>query len=184
MITKCSTWVKSWKQHNTLSLFPKQIIRYHSNPSLWPNTNAEEAEVEQLYEDLQDLPEVNTKKRCPFHTKAQESKSRKSRDTWSKREVWPWSTKLSRAKASRVLPRERTDHNTLFQQHKRQLYTWISPEGQYQNQIDYILCSWRWRSSIQSAKIRPGADCGSDHKLLMEKFRLWVEESRGNREAI
>ena len=45
------------------------------------NNNAEEAEVEQLYEDLQDLPEVNTKKRCPFHTKAQESKSRKSRDT-------------------------------------------------------------------------------------------------------
>ena len=111
MITKCSTWVKSWKQHNTLSLFPKQIIRYHSNPSLWPNTNAEEAEVEQLYEDLQDLPEVNTKKRCPFHTKAQESKSRKSRDTWSKREVWPWSTKLSRAKASRVLPREHTGHS-------------------------------------------------------------------------
>ena len=44
-----------------------------------PNTNAEEAEVEQLYKDLQDLPEVNTKKRCPFHTKAQESKSRKSK---------------------------------------------------------------------------------------------------------
>ena len=42
--------------------------------------------------------------------------------------------------------------NTLFQQHKRRLYTWISPDGQYQNQIDYILCSQRWRSSIQSSK--------------------------------
>ena len=58
--------------------------------------------------------------------------------------------------------------NTLFQQHKRQLYTWTSPEGQYQNQIDYILCSQRWRSSIQSAKTGPGADCGSDH---IAKFR-------------
>ena len=50
--------------------------------------------------------------------------------------------------------------NTLFQQHKRRLYTWTSPDGQYRNQIDYILCSQRWRSSIQSAKTRPRADCG------------------------
>ena len=42
--------------------------------------------------------------------------------------------------------------NTLFQQHKRRLYTWTSPDGQHQNQIDYILCSLRWRSSIQPAK--------------------------------
>ena len=62
--------------------------------------------------------------------------------------------------------------NTLFQQHKRRLYTWTSPDGQYWNQIDYILCSQRWRSSIQSAKIRLGADCGSDHELLIAKFRL------------
>ena len=62
--------------------------------------------------------------------------------------------------------------NTLFQQHKRRLHTWTSPDGQHQNQIDYILCSQRWRSSIQSAKIRPGANCGSDHELLIVKFRL------------
>ena len=60
--------------------------------------------------------------------------------------------------------------NTLFQQHKRRLYTWTSPDGQNQSQIDYILCSQRWRSSIQSTKIRPGADCGSDHELLIAKF--------------
>ena len=49
---------------------------------------------------------------------------------------------------------------------------WTSPDDQYQNQIDYILCSQRWRSSIQSAKTRPGADCGSDHELFIAKFRL------------
>ena len=62
--------------------------------------------------------------------------------------------------------------NTLFQQHKRRLYTWTSPDGQHQNQIDYILCSQRWRSSIQSAKTRPGADRGSDHELLIASLRL------------
>ena len=68
--------------------------------------------------------------------------------------------------------------NTLFQQHKRTLYTWTSPYGQYQNQIDYIFCSQRWRSSIQAAKTRPGADCGSDHKLLITKFRLKLKKAR------
>ena len=43
---------------------------------------------------------------------------------------------------------------------------WTSPDGQHRNQIDYILCSQRWRSSIQSAKTNPRADCGSDHELL------------------
>ena len=66
--------------------------------------------------------------------------------------------------------------NTLFQQHKRRLYTWTSLDGKYQNEIDYISCSQRWRSSIQSAKTRPGADCGSDHELLIAKFRLKLKK--------
>ena len=66
--------------------------------------------------------------------------------------------------------------NTLFQQHKRRLYTWTSPEGRHQNQIDYILCSQKWRSSIQSAKTRLGADGGSDHEHLIAKFRLKLKK--------
>ena len=66
--------------------------------------------------------------------------------------------------------------NNLFQQHKRQLYPWTSPDGQHRNQIDYILCSQRWRSSIQSVKIRLGADCGSDHEPLIAKFRLKMKK--------
>ena len=69
--------------------------------------------------------------------------------------------------------------NTLFQQHKRRLYTWTSPDGQHRNKIYYILCSQTWRSSIQSAKIRPGAECGSDHELLIAKFSLkWKKVGR------
>ena len=66
--------------------------------------------------------------------------------------------------------------NTLFQQHKRSLYTWTSLYGQYQNQIDYILGSQRWSGSIQSAKTRPGTNCGSDHDLLIVKFRLKLKK--------
>ena len=79
----------------------------------------------------------------------------------------------SRTKANRVPPRENTVHSkhplpttqekTL---HMDILYGW------HRNQMDYILCSQRWRSSIQSAKTRPGADCGSDHELFIAKFRL------------
>ena len=59
-----------------------------------------------------------------------------------------------------------------LQQHRRQLLTWTSPDGQYRNQMDHVLCSQRRRSSTQSAKTRPGADCGSNHALLIAKFRL------------
>ena len=66
--------------------------------------------------------------------------------------------------------------NTLFQQHKRRLYTWTSPDGQHRNQIDHIPCSQRWRSSIKSAKTRLGANCGSDHALLIAKLRLKLKK--------
>ena len=66
--------------------------------------------------------------------------------------------------------------NTLFLQHKRGLCTWTSPDGQHRNQIGYILCTQRWTSTIQSAETRPGADCGSDHELLLAKFRLKLKK--------
>ena len=104
-----------------------------------------------FYDDLQDLLELTPKKRCSFHHRGLECKNRKSRDTWSNRQVWPWSTKRSSTKANRVLPKEHTGHSKhLFQQHKRKLYTWTSPAGQHQNQIDYILCSRRCRNYIVS----------------------------------
>ena len=66
--------------------------------------------------------------------------------------------------------------NTLVQQHKRRLYTWTSPDGQYQSQIDYIICSQRWRICIQSAKTRPGSDCGSDHERIIAKLRFKLKK--------
>ena len=75
-----------------------------------PISNTEETEIEWFYEDLQDLL-VLTPKRCPFHNRGLECKSRKSRDTWSNRQIWPWSTKWIRTKANRVYPREYTGHS-------------------------------------------------------------------------
>ena len=73
---------------------------------------------------------------------------------------------------NRVLPRERTGHSKhSLPTTEEKTLQWTSPDGQHQNQIDCILCSQRWRSSIQSAKTRPGADCGSGHELLIAKFR-------------
>ena len=57
-----------------------------------PTSNAEESEVEWFYEDLQDLLELTPPKRCPFHSRGLECKSRKSRNTWSNRQIWPRST--------------------------------------------------------------------------------------------
>ena len=74
-------------------------------------TNAKEAEGEQFYDDQQDLLELTPKNRCPFHHRGLECKSKKSRDTWNNRQVRPWNTKWSRAKANRVLPRECTGHS-------------------------------------------------------------------------
>ena len=79
---------------------------------------------------------------------------------------------MKQAKANRILPRECTGHSKYsFSTTQEMIYTWTSPNSQLENQIDYILCSKRWRSSVHLAKTRPGADCGSDHKLLIAKFR-------------
>ena len=62
--------------------------------------------------------------------------------------------------------------NTLFKQHPRRLYTWTSPNQKTRNQIDYIMVKRRWRSSCVYAKTHPGADCGSDHQLLVAGLRM------------
>ena len=122
---------------------------------------------------------TKTPKPCPFHYRRLKCKSRKSRDTWSNKQVWPGSTKWSRAKANRVLPRECTGHSKrpLPTIQEKTLHMDLTRwDGQHQNQTDYILCSQRWKNFTQSAKTRPRADCGSDHELLIAKFRLKLKK--------
>ena len=107
-----------------------------------PTSNAEEAEVEWFYEDLQDVLELTPKKDVLFI-------------------IGDWNAKVGSQEIPGVTGKFGLEvqnetgkrligfcqenavviANTLFQQHKRRLYTWTSPDGQYQNQVDYILCS-------------------------------------------
>ena len=137
-------------------------------------SNAEEAEVELFYEHLQELLELTFKREVLFIIGDWNAKV-------GSQEIPGVTGKFGLGVQNEAGQRLRefcqenavVIANTLFQQHKRRLYTWTSPDGQHQNQIDYILSSQRWRSSVQSAKTRPGADCGSDHELLMPNSDLY-----------
>ena len=140
-----------------------------------PTSNAEEAEVERFYEDLQDLLELTPQKYVLFIIEDWNAKV-------GSQEIPGVTGKFGlgmRNEAGQRLTGFCQENalviaNILFQQHKRRLYTGTSSDGQCQNQIDYVLCSQTWRPSIQSAKTkkRPGADCDSDHELLCAKFKL------------
>ena len=132
--------------------------------------------MKRFYEDLQDLLELTPKKDVLFITGGWNAKI-------GRQEIPGVTGKLAfgvqNEAGQRVIEFSQEEAliiaNTLFQQHKRRTYTWTSPDGQHQNQIDYILCSQRWRSSIWVQKKRPGADCGSDYHLVIAKFRLTLK---------
>ena len=142
-----------------------------------PARNIENAETEWFYEDLQGLLELTPKKDVLFIIKDWNAKvgSQETPGGTGKfglgvqNEAGQRLTEFCQENALVIA-------NTLFQQHQRRLYIWTSPDGQHRNQIDYILCSQRWRSSVESAKTRLGADCGSDHELLIAKFRLKLKK--------
>ena len=119
---------------------------------------------------------TNTQKRCPFHHRELECKSRKSRDTWSNRQIWPWSPKWSRAKAN-SFAREHIGHskNPLPTTQEMTLHMDITTWSILKSDWLYSLQP-KWRSSIQSAKTGLGADCGSNHELLIGKFRLELKK--------
>ena len=122
-------------------------------------SNAEEAEVEWFYEDLQDLLELTLQKDILFIRGDWNAKveSQETPGVTGKFCLGMWKESGQRL-IEFCQENALVIANTLFQQHKRRLYTWTSPDGQHRNQTDYILCSQKWSSSIQSAKTRPGAD--------------------------
>ena len=141
---KYSTWMQFQKRHNDFRSSPRQTIQYHRYPSLCPTSKTEEAEVERFYEELQHFLELTPQKDVLLI-------------------IGDWNAKIGIQETPGVTgkfglgvqneARQRLIEfcqenaliiaNTLFQQHKRRLYTWTSPDGQHRNQIDYILCSQR-----------------------------------------
>ena len=114
-----------------------------------PTSNAEEAEVEWFYEDLQDFLELTPKKDVLLIIRDWNAKggSQELPRVTGKFGLGV-QNKAGQRLAGFCQENALVIANTLFQKHKRRLYTWTSPDGQHQNQIDYILCSQRWRSSI------------------------------------
>ena len=119
---------------------------------------------------------TNTQKRCPFHYRGLECTSRNSRVTWRKRQIWSFSTKWSRAKGSRVLPRKDIGHskhplpttqeNTLHMDITR----WSTPKSDWLYSLQP-----KMEKLYTVSKKRPEADCGSEHELLIAKFRLQLK---------
>ena len=142
-----------------------------------PTTNAEEVEVEWFYDDLQDLLELTPKKDVLFILRDWNAKVRSQEIPGV---IGKFGLGVQNEAGQRLIEFCQKNAlviaNTLFKQHKRRLYTYTSSDSQHRNQIDYILRSQRWRSSIQSARTRLGADYGSDHQLLIAKFRLKLKK--------
>ena len=143
-----------------------------------PTTSAEEAEVDQFYEDLQYLLGLTPKKKDVLFIIGDWNAKVGSQEIPTVTAKFGLEVQNEAGQRLTKICQKKTlvRANTHCQQHKRRLYTWTSPDGQHRNQIDYVLCSQRWRSSIQSAKIRPGAAYGSDHELLIVKFRLKLKK--------
>ena len=122
-----------------------------------PTTNAEEAEVEWFYDDPHNILELTPKKDVLFITGDWNVKE-------GSQEIPGVTAKFGLGVQNEAGQRltafcqenKLVIANILFQDHKRRLYMWTLPDGRHRNQIDYILCSQRWRSSIQSAKTRRG----------------------------
>ena len=137
------------------------------------NSSAKEAEVKWFYEDLQDLLELTPKKDVLFiigdwnaKVGSQETPGVAGKfDLGVRNEAGQRLIEFCQENALVIA-------KTLFQQHKRRLYTWTSPDGQHRNQIDYILCSQRWRSSIQSTKTRLGTDLAQIMNFLLPNSEL------------
>ena len=138
--------MQSQKQQNDLCSFPRQTIQYHGNRAVMLQKLMLNGFMKSTRPSR-----TKTPKRCPFYHRELECKSRKSRDIWSNRQIWSCSTEWSRAKSNRILPRECTGNSKhpLPTTQEKTLHMDIT-DSQHQYQINYILCSQRWRSSIQS----------------------------------
>ena len=173
---KCSTWVQSQKWKNDLVHFQGKPFNITAIQIYAPTINAEEAKVEQFYDDLQDRLERTPEKDVLFI-------------------IGDWNAKIGRQEIPGVTGKfgfgiqneagqrltafhqENTPVivNTLFQQQKRWLHMDITRWSIQKS--DWLYCLQpKWKSSIQPAKTRLGADCGSDHEFLIAKFRLKLKK--------
>ena len=124
--------MQSQKRQNDLCSFPRQTIQYHSNPSNAPTSNAEEAEVEWFYKEVQDLLELTPKKDILFIMGDWNAKvgSQETHGVTGKFGFGMWNESGKRL-IEFCQENALVISNTLLQKHKRRLYTWTSSDGQH-----------------------------------------------------
>ena len=141
-----------------------------------PTTDSEEAGLDRFYKDLQHLLVLTPKTDVLFIRRDWNAKVGSQDIPGITGKVGLRLQNEARQRLTEFCPENTLVIANTLVQHKRRLYTWTSPDGQYQSQTDNVPCSRRWRSCIHSVKTRPGADCGSDHQLLIAKFRLILKK--------
>ena len=150
-----------------------------------PTTDAREAEVDHFYEDLEDLLELTPKKYVLFIIRDWNAKlgsfAAIGMQNWSDRQVWPWRTKWSRAKTNWILQRECISHSKYFFSNTRDDFTHGHHE-MVNTKIKLItfFVAKDGEAVYSQQKTRPGANCGSDHQLLIANFRLKLKKTGKN----
>ncbi|XP_042856752.1 craniofacial development protein 2-like [Penaeus japonicus] len=150
-----------------------------------PTTAAEETEIEEFYEQLQEVTESIPSQDIviimgDFNAKVGSREEKPMTGKFGLRDRNTSRDMLVDFCAANDL----CITNTMFKQHNRRLYTWTSPNGDYKNQIDYILVKNRWKSSIIATKTLPGADCGSDHELLIANLKVRLKKVKKENQPV
>ena len=138
---KCSTWMQSQKWQNELCSFPRQTIQYHSNPNQCPHQWRWRSWSWMVLWRPVRSSRTNTQKRCPFHYRGLECKSRKLRNTWSNGKFGLGVQNEAEQRLTEFCQENTLVIETPSSNNTRRIYTRRSPDGQYWNQIDYIICS-------------------------------------------
>ena len=153
-----------------------------------PTTQADDEEIEAFYEKLQVTIEKVNKRDVivimgDFNAKIGENLGRLYSNA-----IGPYGLGERNSRGDRLedfaVENDLVIANTLFQQPKRRLYTWTSPDGNTRNQIDFILIKRKWRTSVLNVKTFPGADCDTDHELLSTSIRLKVVKQKADHRPI
>lgn len=148
-----------------------------------PTSTADEEEIEAFYTNLQG--EIDESKKSDitivmgdFNAKVGQRQDEIERGTIGKFGLGERNERGERL-VEFAIANNLTIVNTNFSNHPRRIYTWTSPDGKTRNQIDYIMIQKRWISAIRGARTLPGADCGSDHELLMAEMKLKLKVKKG-----
>ena len=148
-----------------------KTCKYNGNTDLCPKHNSRCRQCERFLQSPAANSRWHAQGGCSDNHGGHEYKSGWVREIVDHRRILGWALEMMLG-STFVLHKTLKILNTCSNQPKRRLYTWSSPDGKTRNQINYIICRNRWSCCIHAARTLPGADCGTDHELLMAELKL------------